>query len=87
VRAAGWRVVFTPAAEVVHHLGSSMGAAAAIEYHRSHLRFYDKHLGWGPRLALRGALAARGALAWIAAGRDGDRRAGAALVRIALRRR
>jgi hypothetical protein len=87
VRAAGWRIVFTPAAEVVHHLGSSVGEGAGLEYHRSHLRFYDKHHGWAQRLVLHGALAARGALGWATAHgpRAGEnRRAAAALLRLAL---
>lgn len=68
VRAAGFRVVFTPAAEVVHHLGSSMTSpAAGLEYHRSHLRFYAKHHGRGLTLALRAALAVRGTLGWLTA--------------------
>lgn len=91
VRAAGWRIVFTPAAEVVHHLGSSMPAAGpGIEYHRSHLRFYGKHQGWGARLALRGGLAIRGGAGWLSArGPDAAaaRAASAALVRLALRGR
>jgi GT2 family glycosyltransferase len=88
VRKAGWRVAFTPAAEVVHHLGSSVtGGVGGLEYHRSHLRFYAKHHGWGPRAILRSALAARGALGWVTArgpGAPGDRRTAAALLRIAM---
>ncbi len=48
LRAAGWRLVFTPSAEVVHHQGVSKGRSdgrALVEYHRSHLRFYRKHNG------------------------------------------
>jgi len=63
VRAAGWRVVFTPAAVVRHRLGQSMGKAAArarAEYDRSHRLYYDKHNGFLQRLLLR---------AWMAAGR------------------
>jgi N-acetylglucosaminyl-diphospho-decaprenol L-rhamnosyltransferase len=89
VRQAGWRVVFSPAAEVVHHLGSSMGQpGGGLEYHRSHIRFYAKHHGWGTALALRGSLAIRGALAGLTASGPRaaeDRRAAAALVRLALR--
>jgi len=88
VRKAGWRIVFTPAAEVVHHLGSSMlQAGTSLEYHRSHLRFYGKHHGWGPRLLLRAAVAARGGIGWLTARGPRaaeDRRASAALLRIAL---
>jgi GT2 family glycosyltransferase len=79
VRHAGWRVVFTPAAEVLHHLGASMArspAAAGLEYHRSHLRLYGKHAGPFARALLRGSLFARGI-----AGRS------APLVRLALRGR
>lgn len=85
VRKAGWRIVFTPAGDVVHHLGSSMPQAGmSLEYHRSHLRFYGKHLGWGPRLVLRGALAARGGLGWLTARTTEDRAHAAALLRLAL---
>lgn len=48
VRQAGFRVLFTPRAEVVHHLGRSMEKASARardEYRRSHVRFYRKHNG------------------------------------------
>jgi GT2 family glycosyltransferase len=48
VRQAGSRVLFTPRAEVVHHLGRSMEKAserAREEYRRSHVRFYKKHNG------------------------------------------
>jgi N-acetylglucosaminyl-diphospho-decaprenol L-rhamnosyltransferase len=85
VRQAGWRILFTPAAEVVHHLGASMPqGAAGLAYHRSHLRFYAKHLGPGPRLALRAMLAARGGLGWLAARNARERRTAAALLRLAL---
>lgn len=56
VRQAGWRVVFTPRAEVVHHLGRSMARAGArprLEYQRSHLLYYRKHNGPFLTLALR----------------------------------
>ena len=62
VRRAGWRVAYTPAAEVVHHLGRSMEQAAArarLEYHRSHLRFYNKHNPLSDRLVLRAWMAGR----------------------------
>jgi len=48
VRAAGFRVLFTPAALVRHRLGQSMAKAAGLaraEYDRSHLRYYRKHNG------------------------------------------
>jgi GT2 family glycosyltransferase len=48
VRQAGYRVVFTPRAEVVHHLGRSMATAgyrAREAYRKSHVRYYEKHNG------------------------------------------
>ena len=48
LREAGWGVVFTPEAEVKHHLGRSMSKAprrARLEYHRSHRLYYAKHNG------------------------------------------
>ncbi|HEY7413192.1 MAG TPA: glycosyltransferase family 2 protein [Vicinamibacteria bacterium] len=63
LRAAGWRVLYTPAAEVVHGLGRSMARAsarAADAYHRSHLRYYRKHNGPLATLGLRALLALRG---------------------------
>ena len=71
VRRAGWRVVYTPTAEVVHHLGRSMDRAPALarlEYHRSHLRFYAKHNSAAERLALRAWMAGRAAWGWLRAG-------------------
>jgi GT2 family glycosyltransferase len=46
IRAHGWRVLFTPAAEVVHLRGRSRASAASVAhaaYRRSHLAFYAKH--------------------------------------------
>ena len=57
LRAAGGRVLFTPAAEIVHVRGRSpranVAAGAASHYDRSHLAFYEKHApGWAPWLRL-----------------------------------
>lgn len=74
VRQAGWRIVYTPSATVVHHLGRSMEQApvlARLEYHRSHLRFYRKHNALSAQLALRAWMAGRAAWGWLAAG-SGD---------------
>jgi GT2 family glycosyltransferase len=71
VRRAGGRVLYTPRAEVVHHLGRSMERAperARLEYHRSHLRFYAKHNSAVERIALRAWMAARAAWGWLRAG-------------------
>jgi hypothetical protein len=68
LRRAGWGVLFTPAAEVVHHLGRSMEAdpaRARLEYHRSHLRFYRKHNGPVLAAALRAFIGAGAALGWL----------------------
>jgi GT2 family glycosyltransferase len=62
LRARGGRIVFTPAAEVIHLRGGSFaatGQAISPLYDRSHLRFYEKHAPhWVPLLkawlALRG---------------------------------
>ena len=92
LREAGWRVVFTPAAEVRHQGGRSMSRAPArarLEYHRSHLRYYDKHNGLVSRAALRLLVAGRGALGWARgrlAGDDARAGEGLALLRLAFRR-
>lgn len=46
VRATGWKVLFTPAAELVHLRGRSRATAASASidaYRRSQLAFYGKH--------------------------------------------
>lgn len=46
VRAKGWKVLFTPAAEIVHLRGRSRSTAVKqsnAAYRRSHLAFYEKH--------------------------------------------
>ncbi len=86
VRAAGGRILFTPAAEVRHQLGRSMARArrrARLEYHRSHLRYYGKHNGLVARLALRLGL---GLHAAAAIGR-GDAREASDVLRLALKGR
>lgn len=63
LRRAGHRVVFTPAARVVHVLGTSMAKASArarAEYDRSHLIYYDTHNGVAQRALLRLWMMARG---------------------------
>ena len=55
IRARGGRVLFCPAAEVVHLRGRSgltSGGAAARAWHASHLAYYRKRLpAWAPWLA------------------------------------
>lgn len=56
IRARGRRIVFTPAAEVVHLRGRSAAsapAATAAAYRRSQIAFYEKHRpAWAPLLRL-----------------------------------
>lgn len=92
LREAGWGVVFTPEAEVKHHLGRSMSKAprrARLEYHRSHRLYYAKHNGPLSRAALRILLTARGAIEWLRAAVSGDapgRSDALALLRLSLGR-
>jgi len=68
VRAARWRIVFSPAAEVLHRRGESTAGAprrARLEYDRSHLRYYAKHNGPLATLGLRTLLAARAGAAFV----------------------
>ncbi len=77
LRAAGWRIVFTPAAEIVHHLGRSMEhapARARLEYYRSHLRYYRKHNGPLGNAVLRALLIGQGLVGWISALGPGTQR-------------
>ena len=64
VRGLGWRVLYTPAVEVVHHRGRSGQSAptsTATAYRRSQLAFYRKHHpAWHP--VLRAYLHIRGKL-------------------------
>ena len=90
VRAAGFEVVFTPAAVARHALGRSMARAperARLEYQRSHLRYYRTHRGLVPNAVLRVLLALR-ATAGVARGAlsaDASRRQESlALLRLAL---
>jgi hypothetical protein len=45
-RHAGWKVVFSPDAEVVHVGGASHGGRLYVENLRGNLRFIAKHDGW-----------------------------------------
>ncbi len=62
LRARGGRILFTPAAEIVHVRGGSStatGQSVSPLYDRSHVRFYEKHAPrWAPWL--RAWLAMRG---------------------------
>jgi hypothetical protein len=90
LRATGWRVLFTPAAEVRHRLGQSMAKAprrARLEYDRSHLLYYRKHNRPVARAALRLLLLSRGLGGWLRGVASADAAArsdAAARVRLAL---
>ncbi len=77
LRRAGWRIVFEPRAQVVHHHGrstSQVRASAVIDSHRGLIRFYRKHfrgaVGWtGYWTVVSGAwlsLYPRAAASWLA---------------------
>jgi GT2 family glycosyltransferase len=66
LRARGGRILFTPAAEVVHLRGRSIRRAGAgsSHYDRSHLAFYEKHAPrWAPLLRLWLRIRGRGGAA------------------------
>jgi hypothetical protein len=92
LREAGWRVVFTPSAEIRHRRGQSMARVprrARLEYQRSHLVYYRKHNGPLARAALRLVLLGRavGGLARGAVSADaGTRNESWELARLALGR-
>jgi len=49
IRDAGWRVVYLPAAQVVHHYGKSSEQAVTarhINFQRAKLRYFRKYHGW-----------------------------------------
>ena len=57
LRRHGGKVLFTPAAQIVHRRGRSVAQVATpagpTHYDRSHLAFYEKHApGWAPWLRL-----------------------------------
>lgn len=77
VRKAGWRILFTPRAEIVHHLGRSMAQAghwARLEYHKSHLLYYRKHRGALATALLRLSLLAVSLAGWLGSLGPGDAR-------------
>jgi GT2 family glycosyltransferase len=55
VKAMGKKVVYCPGARVMHHCGSSIGAlpGTMIEYRKSQLYLYQKHLGRWQSFLLR----------------------------------
>ncbi len=48
IQTAGWRIVYHPAAQVVHHVGKSSEQATTarhIRFHRAKLRYFRRHHG------------------------------------------
>lgn len=92
VRAAGWRVLFTAAAAARHARGLSMARApqrARLEYHRSHLLYYQKHCGLLQRAGLRLLLIGRAGIelaAGLASRSLARRREAADLLRLSVSR-
>jgi GT2 family glycosyltransferase len=66
MREAGWKTLFLPDAEVVHHgrASSRQNPDAIAHLHRGQVLFLRKHYGPARRLLLRGLLAAGAAGRW-----------------------
>jgi N-acetylglucosaminyl-diphospho-decaprenol L-rhamnosyltransferase len=59
IKAAGWRIVHLPDAQVIHYGGKSseqVGARRDIYYHTSKASYFAKHHGWAAGQAVRIAL-------------------------------
>lgn len=68
VRAAGYQILYTPRADVVHLKGRSTETnreRAAYEYRRSQLRFYEKHYGRYKVMLLKPYLLGKVAFSWL----------------------
>jgi GT2 family glycosyltransferase len=56
IKTAGWRVVYLPAAKIIHHEGKSSEQAVTarhINFQRAKLRYFRKYHGFLVTLALR----------------------------------
>ena len=72
VRNLGYRVFYTPQAEIVHLKGRSRASnteTVGLEYRRSQLTFYSKHYGRGRLRLLKVYLLAKTLVGWVARGR------------------
>ncbi len=72
VRRAGYRVLYTPEAEVIHLRGKSTEGnreKASFEYRRSQLYFYKKHYGRGKVRLLKVYLLFKIGAKWVLGGR------------------
>jgi N-acetylglucosaminyl-diphospho-decaprenol L-rhamnosyltransferase len=69
--AAGWQVVYVPAAKVIHYEGRSSEQAVAarhIRFQTSKVRYFRKYYGWLPGSVLRYALLMMFAGEWLLEG-------------------
>jgi GT2 family glycosyltransferase len=56
MKQAGWRIAYTPDAEIIHHIGASSKQNAGpmlVQLHRSRDRFFQKHYGTAYTIAAR----------------------------------
>jgi GT2 family glycosyltransferase len=56
IKTAGWRVVYYPQAQILHHYGKSSEQAVMarhINFQRAKLRYYRKYHGWAQTFILR----------------------------------
>ena len=77
LRRAGWWLLFTPTARVIHQAGLSARVTAAssrLAYERSHVLYYKKHRGLAETLLLRKYLASVAFLGWLRNLGPGDTR-------------
>jgi GT2 family glycosyltransferase len=71
IRKAGYRVLYSPEAEIVHLGGKSretLSEKVECEYRRSQLHFYSKHYGRGKVRILKGYLLAKLGWGWAVGG-------------------
>jgi GT2 family glycosyltransferase len=56
---AGWKVVYLGSAQIIHHGGKSTEQAstrAMLYFHKSKIRYFHKHHGWGQAGVVRSVL-------------------------------
>lgn len=71
IRKHGFKILYTPEAEIVHLGGRSVETnreRVTLEYRRSHLYFYSKHYGRSRLRLLKAYLLAKTALGWVLGG-------------------
>jgi GT2 family glycosyltransferase len=56
IKSAGWRVVYLPASQIIHHTGKSSDQAVVerhVNFQRAKLRYFKKHHGTWAALLIR----------------------------------